>query len=103
MTFVWLLLSVLAFGVGEYLSKAWSIKPSLTLAMILVFPYMVGTWLWLPALQCGGSLAKVGIAWSIMSALVTVGLGLFCFHEVLSWYNYVGIGLAVAALVLLQV
>lgn len=84
------------------MSKKWSLEPSITLASVLVFPYMVGTWLWLPALKAGKSLASTGIAWSVMSALMTVGLGVIFFEEKLTEPNYAGLVLAIVALVLIQ-
>ena len=81
MMFFWLFLSVFAFGIGEYLSKKWSLQPDRLLALLLVLPYMVGTWLWLPALRAGKSLATTGISWSIMSAMTTVGIGVLLYHK----------------------
>jgi multidrug transporter EmrE-like cation transporter len=103
MMFLWLLLSVLAFGAGEYLSKKWSLQPSPLLALLLVLPYMAGTWLWLPALKAGKNLATTGITWSVMSAAATVGIGIVLFHEKLNVYNYIGILFSVLGLVLLQI
>ena len=103
MMFFWLMLSVCAFGIGEYLSKKWSLDPSIKLAALVAVPYIAGTWLWLPALKAGKSLATTGIAWSLMSALMTVGLGVLCFKEKLSDPNYVGLALALLALILLQI
>ena len=68
-----------------------------------VFPYMVGTWLWLPALKAGKNLATTGITWSVMSAAATVGIGILLFHEKLNAYNYVGLLLSVLGLALLQI
>jgi multidrug transporter EmrE-like cation transporter len=103
MMYLWLTLSVMIFGVGEYLSKKWALNSSFGLAAIVVLPYMAGTWLWLPALKAGKNLSTVGIAWSIMSAAVTVGLGLICFEEKLSELNYAGLALALVSLILLQI
>jgi multidrug transporter EmrE-like cation transporter len=64
---------------------------------------MIGTWLWLPALKAGKDLATTGVAWSVMSAFVTVGLGVLFFKERLTAVNYVGLVMAVIALVLLQI
>jgi len=103
MMFFWLFLSVFAFGTGEYLSKKWSLSPSPILAFILVFPYMIGTWIWLPALKAGKSLATTGITWSVMSAMTTVGIGMLLYHEKINWHNFIGLLFSVCGLALLQI
>lgn len=84
------------------MSKKWSLHPSLKLALILVVPYMCSTWLWLPAIRNSQKLAITGIAWSVMTAIMTVILGVCLFREHLSVENYIGLILAGAALVLLN-
>lgn len=102
MMFLWLTLSVLSFGIGEYLSKRWSLAPSWKLAVSLVIPYILGVLLWLPALRAGKSLAITGTTWTIMSTAVTVGIGVIGFHEHLTGLNWWGVWLAVISMILLQ-
>lgn len=100
--FFWLTLSVLVFGVGEYLSKRWTMEPTFWSAAAIIIPYMAATWLWLPALKAGKNLSTTGVAWSVMSSLVTVCLGIFFFKEKLSITNYVGLVMAILSLILIQ-
>lgn len=100
--YIWLLLSVISFGFGEYISKAFSLKPSMFLAGIIVIPYVVGVWLWLPAILKMQSLSVAGTIWNVMSTIVTICIGVFIFKEQLTYVNAIGILFAILAIILLS-
>lgn len=100
--YIWLLLSVISFGFAEYISKLFSLKPSLFLAGIIVVPYVIGVWLWLPAILKMQSLSVAGTIWNVMSTIVTVGIGVIIFKEHLTYTNVVGILCAIMSIILLS-
>lgn len=99
--FIWLLASTLFCAVGEYLSKKWGMNPSWTFAFLVTGVYAIGAILWLPALLHKNQLAIMGTIWALMTAVLTVAIGLFVFHESLSITQTIGILLALISLGLL--
>lgn len=100
--YLWLLLSVVSFGFGEYISKLFSLKPSLFLAGIIVIPYVIGVWLWLPAVLKMQSLSVAGTIWNVMSTIVTISIGVLIFKEQLTYANVAGILCAILSIILLS-
>jgi multidrug transporter EmrE-like cation transporter len=100
--YLWLLLSVISFGFGEYISKLFSLKPSVFLAGIIVVPYVIGVWLWLPAVLKMQSLSVAGTIWNVMSTVVTVAIGVIVFKEHLTYTTVLGILFALTSIVLLS-
>jgi multidrug transporter EmrE-like cation transporter len=78
-------------------------NPSMQLAFWLLIPYTMGSFCWLPALQLGQSLTRIGTAWSVLSTVMTLVLGLIVFGEKINAWNGAGLVFALIALVLLQV
>jgi drug/metabolite transporter (DMT)-like permease len=100
--YIWLVISAIFFGFGEYLSKRWGMQPTLGFAVITVCTYAIGTFAWLPALLHKNQLAIMGTAWLLLAMVATIGIGFFVFHEHLNGYQIAGVILAFAALVLLS-
>lgn len=100
-TIAWLLLSALFFAFGEYLSKKWAFSPGWMLAITVVVVDAIGTFLWLPAILNRNVLSIVGMMWLLIGAIASVGIGLLIFHETLDWTQWLGLGFAFVALVLL--
>ena len=98
---VWLLTSSVFFAVGEYLSKHWAYHPSLRGVLVVVAAYATSTILWLPALLHRNQLAVMGTAWLVLATIATVIIGLVVFHETLILRQWIGIGAAIGALILL--
>jgi uncharacterized membrane protein len=99
--YAWLLGSMVFFAGGEYLSKLWSLRPSLLLWLAVPAAYALGTLFWLPALRAGKGLAVTGMAWTVMSVLVTVLMGVAVFGERLTPREWAGIVAAIGAMALL--
>ena len=102
-TILWLMLSAFLFGVGEYLSKKWSIEPSVKLGSLLVSMYALGALAWMPAIYRGRSLSVVGSMWNLLSFCLTLFVGLVIFKETLSTHQMVGVALAFIAIILLSI
>ncbi len=98
----WLLLSVMFFGMGEYLSKKFALEPSIWLAMTIVPMYALGSLAWLPAIYKGQNLSTVGTIWNLLSLIITLIVGMVIFKEAITPMQYVGIGFAMVAIVLMS-
>jgi len=99
--FAWLILSALFFAWGEYLSKKWALSPGWTGALAVLGADSIGTFLWLPAILNKNQLSIVGMAWLLIGAIASVGIGLIVFRETLDRTQWIGMGFALVALVLL--
>lgn len=100
---LWLLLSAVFFGVGEYYSKIWAMNPSVKLALIMIFMYFIGTLTWMPAMYHGKILSVVGSIWNVLSLLTTCFIGIVIFKEALTTLKIIGILFAVASIILLSI
>ena len=98
----WLLLSAIFFAAGEYSSKKWALDPSWGRALQVVALYGICALAWLPALLHKNQLSIMGIAWLVLATVATVIIGVFVFHESLSITHSLGVGLGLAALVLMS-
>ena len=100
--FFWLALSAAFFGVGEYLSKKFAIRPDWMGLLLVCAAYLLGTLAWLPAIVRTNQLASTGTGWLLLSMIATVGIGLVVFHEKLNSLQVAGVVLAAIALILLN-
>jgi len=98
----WLLVSALFFAGGEFLSKKWGQNPGWMLTGAVVATYALGSLMWLPALLHKNELARMGMLWCLLTTPLTVIMGTIVFHEKLSNGQWVGIALAMVALLLLS-
>jgi len=103
MYLLWLFISVLFYAVSEYLSKKWALDRSNWLIVCILFFYVTSSAMWLPAIASKNSLVLCGIIWLILATMATIGIGVFIYHEPLTWYQYVGLSMALVAMVLLSV
>ena len=100
---IWLVVSVILFGFGEYFSKSWALHPDFRHAFWALLTYTLGTFTWLPILLHKNHLSTMGTAWLALGVVATVGIGLFVFHEKVTFLQWLGIVLALIALGLLGV
>ena len=100
---LWLLLSVIFFGIGEFLSKKFALNPKLGLFMVLISTSALGMVAWLPAIMQKNQLSIVGVMWSVLSLIITVLIGVLIFNEKLSQINLLGILLGIIAVILLSI
>ncbi len=98
---VWLCISVYFFGIGEYLSKIWGMKPSLHFALIYVLFSALSGLTWLPALLHKNQIAIMGTIWLLLATIATITVGVFVFHERITTIEWIGLILALISLALL--
>jgi probable blue pigment (indigoidine) exporter len=99
---LWLVFSALFFASGEYLSKRWGMNPSFGFALIVVVTYAFGTFAWLPALLHKNQLAIMGTLWLVFAIVATISIGVLVFGEKLNLMQWIGVFLALASLILLN-
>jgi len=100
--FYWLLISLLFYAGGEFFSKKFAMHPRVSTVVLILFFYCLGALAWIVALYGKDELAIVGTTWAVLSAMVTVSIGVFIFGEKLNWMGFSGIILAIASIILLS-
>jgi hypothetical protein len=102
--FVWLIvaLAMVLYGFGDYLSKLYSNTGSNWLAIWAVLLYSVVSVLWLVALKEYNSLSILGTVWSVLYAIVSIGVAIIAFHEPLVFRQIVGICLGILSIYFLS-
>jgi hypothetical protein len=96
-----LIVCLVFYAVGEYLSKLWSLRPSNGLALATVAAYALSALAWLPALRAHGSLTVLTTIFAVCTALAGIVIGLSVFREPVTARQLAGIGFALVALILL--
>jgi multidrug transporter EmrE-like cation transporter len=97
-----LLVSMIFYGYGEYLSKKFALKPDPGIVTMLLISYSLGILAWLCALIQKNQLAIVGTLWATLSILTTICIGLFIFNEKINTIGVAGIVTGGVAIVLLS-
>jgi len=100
--FIWLLFSIVFFGIGEFLSKKFALNPKWFYVVGVVMAYSIGTLLWLPAILQKNHLSIVGAMWSILSLITTVFIGILIFGEKLNTLGIIGIILGFSSIIILS-
>lgn len=102
MIYIYLVLSIFSYSVGEYFSKKWALDPKASLAFITTLAYIGGTMTWLPAILLDNRLAILGTIWCLLGATTTVVIGTVIFHEPITNIQKVGLCLTAIALICLN-
>lgn len=89
------------YGAGEYFSKVWSIKPTSAMTALVISCYALSVVAWLPALRAHGSLSILSTIFALIGLLSGAIIGIFVFNEPITTRQYIGIGLAIVATILL--
>lgn len=97
-----LLLLVVFESLADYISKTWSLKGGVALAVLALVGYVVANAFWLWALKSGAGLARGAVLFSVLSAVLAVALGFIVFKEDVGVRGYVGIAMGVVAIGLLS-
>ena len=98
---VWLLISVVFYGFGEYYSKIWAIKPNLATILYLILFSLISLLAWLPALLHRNQISIMGTIWLLLATMATVFVGVVIFQEKITPIEWVGILMALIALAFL--
>lgn len=99
---MWLFVSMIFYGYGEYLSKKFALKPDPGIVALLLISYSLGILAWLCALIQRNQLAIVGTLWATLSILSTIAIGFFIFNEKINTIGVAGIITGGIAIVLLS-
>ena len=98
---VWLLISATFYTFGEYFSKKWGMQPNLITALIVSTFSFFSALVWLPALMHRNQIAIMGTIWLLLATIATVFVGAVIFQEKITPVEWIGIGMALAALAFL--
>ncbi|QQR82210.1 hypothetical protein IPJ70_02925 [Candidatus Campbellbacteria bacterium] len=87
--------------IADVLAKNWSLRGGWLLAGGALIAYFLANTFWLFALQNGAGLARGAVIFSVASAILAVALGLFVYHEPLTYYEIAGVLLGLLAITLI--
>lgn len=85
--------------IADIFAKTWSLKGGWVFAGIALLGYMLGNTFWLFALKNGAGLAKGAVIFSVVSAVLAIGLGVFFYKEDLTKIQIIGVFLGLLSLV----
>lgn len=91
------LIAMIAYGFGEYTSKLFSLNPSIKLVILTILLYIVPNICWFPLILWFKKLTIIGSLWNLGYVLITLFVGFFIFHEVVTTIQMIGIILAIIA------
>ena len=97
----WIVFMALVVGfelVADFFAQSWAMKSKPFLAVISISVYVLVNIFWLISLRSGSGLARGTLIFSVSSAILTVGLGVFYFKETLTIHQGIGLALGVLAL-----
>ncbi len=100
--FIWLFISMVCFGLGEYFSKQLATSLNTKTVIQVLVSYFLATLAWIPAIHRYNVISVVGVIWSVLSILITVILGLIVFKEPVTTFKVVGIILAILSVIFLS-
>jgi len=100
--FIWLLLSIIFFGIGEFLSKKFALNPKWTFVIGVLISYSIGALLWLPAILQKNNLSIIGAMWSVLSFIITILIGIAIFGEKLNTLGIIGLILGLTSITILS-
>ncbi len=99
---VWISLSAIFFGIGEFLSKKFAMNPGWALFSIFILVDILSAVAWLPAIFEKNQLSITGVIWSIVSLMATVAIGVLAFNEELTLTQCIGLATGLVSVVLLS-
>lgn len=85
--------------IADFFSEKYALSGARHFWVLALAMYIVANIFWLWGIRSGSGLARGAIIFSVGSALVAAILGIYYFHESTSFLQYVGIVLAIIALV----
>ena len=101
--FMWLMVGMVLYFFGTYLSKLYSMSPSSLFFFASVLLFMGVSSCWMPAIASSKQIAVFGAIWSISCFLIQVFIGIVMFKEDVSMVKYVGIGMGATSILLLSI
>ena len=98
---LWIAGAVITTGVGDFLSKRYSLNPQVSTLACVIAAYVAGVMCWLQMMLRYKNLARAGVMWIVLSAVVLILLSHFVFHETITPRQWCGIVVGVGSLLLL--
>ena len=99
---VWIVISSIFFGLGEFLSKKFALNPGWALFLTFLIVDTISASAWIPAIFEKSQLSTTGVIWSIVSLLATVTIGVLAFNEKLTLIQSAGIVMGLISVTLLS-
>jgi multidrug transporter EmrE-like cation transporter len=99
----WIVISSIFFAFGEFISKKFALNPGWTLFIVFLIVDILSAASWLPALFEKNQLSVTGVAWSVLSLMATVIIGIFVFNERLTLLQTLGLAAGLLSVVLLSI
>ena len=87
--------------IADIFAKSWSLKGGWVLATCALIAYLLGNTFWLFALKNGSGLAKGAVIFSIVSAVIAIGLGVLLYKETITKVQLIGVVLGLLSLILI--
>ncbi len=87
--------------IADIFAKEWSLNRTVTLAAGALGSYLIANTFWLFALKNGSGLARGAVIFSVASALIAMGLGIFLYKEHITRTQMVGIVLGLISITLI--
>lgn len=88
-------------GLADIFAKNWAIQRTTWIAAVSLGCYLIANSFWLFALKNGSGLGRGAIIFSVASAVIAIGLGIFLYKEPVSKLQIFGLVLGVVSIVLL--
>ncbi len=89
---------ILFEGIADYYAGKWGENGKVIFAVIAFVGYALGNLSWLIAVKDGSGLARGAIIFSVASALLAVGIGIFIYKEHLTTVQLVGVALGIISI-----
>lgn len=87
--------------IADVFAKSWSVKNIHWYAVISLLAYLVANSFWLFALKNGSGLGRGAVIFSVISAIIAIGLGFLLYKEPVTKLQLIGCLLGLVSIVLL--
>jgi multidrug transporter EmrE-like cation transporter len=98
-----LLLLVFFELLADILAKQFALSGKYTFAVLSIVGFIAANTAWLISLRSGAELGRGAVLFSVLSAIGAVIVAILLYHEKVTPYQYIGLLLGIAAIVLLSI
>ncbi|HEV7129635.1 MAG TPA: EamA family transporter [Ktedonobacterales bacterium] len=99
---IFLLVLVVFELIADVLAKQFALNGKLVFALSAIVGFVAANVAWIISLRTGAELSRGAILFSVLSAVGAAALGLLVYHEPVSRYQLIGLGLGVISIALLS-
>ena len=100
--YAFLIGSLVFYAAGEYFAILYSLSQTWKLFFFAMLMYIFKSALWLPAVAAGKSLTVISTIWNLSYMMMAPIIGLAMFKETITTCQGIGLGLGLAAMVLMN-